>query len=523
MPVTPTYPGVYVEEVPSGVRTIVGVATSITAFVGRAKKGELNSHVRIQSYPDYERKFGGLWSGSPMSYAVNQYFQNGGSNAIIVRVHNSKQDDEKSTIKLGTLTLEASSPGTWGNNLQTVINHETRDSHKEADKQDDKLFNLFVQEVKKGEVLTSEEFMNVSVDKDDERFVTKVLEQQSELVRVKGTLPVKRPDASQQDDKGNYPPTPSEKDGADGDIITDNQIVGDGLESKKQGLWALDDADIFNILCSPPYSYSEDKEVANSTWSKALQYCKKRRAMLIVDPPLAWTKAEHVTKKETGVDKLNLRDENAAVYFPRLKMADPLKDNRLAEYVPCGVVAGIYARTDTQRGVWKAPSGIEATLSGVAELSYKLTDGENGQLNPLGVNCLRNFPVVGNVLWGARTLEGADRLASEWKYVSVRRVALFIEETLYRNLQWVVFEPNDEPLWSQIRLNVGAFMQDLFRQGAFQGMTPRDAYLVKCDRDTTTQNDINKGIVNILVGFAPLKPAEFVIIKLQQLAGQVQT
>ena len=146
---------------------------------------------------------------------------------------------------------------------------------------------------------------------------------------------------------------------------------------------------------------------------------------------------------------------------------------------------------------------------------------ENGRLNPLGLNCLRSFAVTGNVVWGSRTLDGADVLASEWKYIPVRRLALYIEESLYRGSQWVVFEPNDEPLWSQIRLNVGAFMQDLFRQGAFQGQSPREAYFVKCDKDTTTQSDINKGIVNILVGFAPLKPAEFVVIKIQQMAGQI--
>jgi phage tail sheath protein FI len=216
------------------------------------------------------------------------------------------------------------------------------------------------------------------------------------------------------------------------------------------------------------------------------------------------------------------RHKNAAVYFPRLRMSDPLQEGRLAEFAPCGAVAGIMARTDSQRGVWKAPAGVDATLSGVAELTVKLTDGQNGQLNPLGVNCLRAFPVTGRVIWGARTLRGADRFADEWKYVPVRRTALFIEESLFRGTQWVVFEPNDEPLWAQIRLNIGAFMQTLFRQGAFQGRSPREAYLVKCDRETTTQNDINLGIVNILVGFAPLKPAEFVVIKIQQLAGQVE-
>ena len=178
------------------------------------------------------------------------------------------------------------------------------------------------------------------------------------------------------------------------------------------------------------------------------------------------------------------------------------------------------ARTDAARGVWKAPAGLDAGVGGVQELKAKLTDGQNGILNPLGVNVLRTFPAAGTVVWGARTLAGADSLASEWKYIPVRRTALFLEESLYRGTQWVVFEPNDEPLWAQIRLNVGAFMNTLFRQGAFAGTTPREAYFVKCDSETTTQDDVNLGIVNIAVGFAPLKPAEFVVIRIQQLAGQ---
>ena len=172
--------------------------------------------------------------------------------------------------------------------------------------------------------------------------------------------------------------------------------------------------------------------------------------------------------------------------------------------------------------MWRARAAPDAVLRGVSELEYRLTDQENGALNPLAVNCLRTFPIFGTVCWGARTLDGSDQEASEWKYVPVRRLALFLEESLYRGTKWVVFEPNDEPLWAQIRLNIGAFMQNLFRQGAFQGGSPREAYFVKCDKETTTQNDINLGVVNILVGFAPLKPAEFVVIRLQQMAGRVE-
>ena len=252
--------------------------------------------------------------------------------------------------------------------------------------------------------------------------------------------------------------------------------------------------------------------------------------MLLIDSPAAWTAnpATAVATAAAGVNSLrgsvgNDDARNAAAYFPRLRMPDPLNENRLADFAPGGAVAGIIARTDAQRGVWKAPAGLDASFSGVQEFTYTLTDGGNGVLNPLGLNCLRSFPVAGNVVWGARTLAGADLLASEWKYVPVRRTALYLEESLYRGTQWVVFEPNDEPLWAQIRLNVGAFMQNLFLQGAFQGRSPKEAYLVKCDRETTTQNDINLGIVNIVVGFAPLKPAEFVVIQIQQLAGQIQT
>jgi phage tail sheath protein FI len=217
---------------------------------------------------------------------------------------------------------------------------------------------------------------------------------------------------------------------------------------------------------------------------------------------------------------LGVVKENGAAFFPRLRLADPLNNGQLRTFAPSGVVAGVYATTDGTRGVWKAPAGIGATLNGVQNLTYQLNDQENGTLNPLGLNCFRTFPLYGPILWGARTLVGADAMANQWKYVPVRRTALYLEESLFRGTKWVVFEPNDEPLWAAIRLNVGSFMQQLFQKGAFQGKTPDQAYFVKCDGETTTQADIDQGIVNILVGFAPLKPAEFVVIQIEQLTGQ---
>ncbi|MGF1641713.1 MAG: phage tail sheath family protein [Rhodospirillales bacterium] len=286
-----------------------------------------------------------------------------------------------------------------------------------------------------------------------------------------------------------------------------------GSRAEKSGLFALEDVDLFNILCLPGRS-------DGALLGEAIAYAEERRAFMLVDLPDTIDTLPEAQAWLAGNGAL--RHRNVAAYFPRIRAADPLQNNRIRAFPNCGAVAGLYARTDGSRGVWKAPAGTEASLRGVQALDYTLTDPENGVLNPLGLNCLRNFPAFGPVVWGARTLVGSDQLASEWKYIPVRRLALFLEESLYRGTQWVVFEPNDEPLWAQIRLNVGAFMNTLFRQGAFQGRTPQEAYLVKCDRETTTQNDIDRGIVNIVVGFAPLKPAEFVIIRIQQLAGQIQ-
>jgi phage tail sheath protein FI len=502
MPTALTYPGVYIEEVPSGVRTITGVATSITAFVGRALRGEALKPVRIQSFADYERAFGGLWEDSTMSYAVQQYFLNDGVDALIVRV--VPADALGATITLtagaGELVLVSANAGAWGGRLRVSVDHDTRDP------QVDDEFNLVITEldpVKDDVVQFKETFRNLSSLPTSPRFVTSVLAQQSQLVRVDGNVG-ERPDEV-TDAKHPIPPDPQP---ANGGVIDDVGLV--------EGINALDQADLFNLLCIPPITRETD--IDPSTRDAAAAYCAKRRAMFIADPPLAWNT---VAAAETGVNTFMTRSKNAAAYFPRVKVADPLHENRLEEFAPCGMIAGIYARTDNTRGVWKAPAGTDAVMRGVRELSVKMTDLQNGQLNPLGLNGLRTFPVHGQVVWGARTLDGADAQASEWKYIPVRRLALFLEESLYRGTQWVVFEPNDEPLWSQIRLNLGAFMHNLFRQGAFQGSSPREAYFVKCDKETTTQNDINLGIVNIVVGFAPLKPAEFVVIRIQQMAGQL--
>ena len=295
-------------------------------------------------------------------------------------------------------------------------------------------------------------------------------------------------------------------------------LIGDELA--KTGMYALLNVDLFNILCIPVTMRLPDTNAAQVA-TDATALCTQRRAFYLLDPPQQAGNRDTMTGIMSWLDQnATLRSRNAATYFPRPDIADPLNNFQLRATAPSGTIAGIYARTDVARGVWKAPAGIEATLAGVQSLEYRLIDGENGVLNPLAINCLRSFPIYGNICWGARTLNGADQIEDDYKYIPVRRLALFLEESLYRGLKWVVFEPNDEPLWAQIRLNVTGFMQNLFRQGAFQGGSPQQAYFVKCDSQTTTSLDQANGIVNIVVGFAPLKPAEFVIIQIQQIAGQ---
>lgn len=280
------------------------------------------------------------------------------------------------------------------------------------------------------------------------------------------------------------------------------------------------EVDLFNLLILPK-DRSHSNAQTRKLWGPASVFCQSRRAVLLIDPPDDWTSSQTATSASVGVNTLRpgLVKDYSTVFFPRVKLDESGKDVFTG---PSGAMAGIMARIDSTRGVWKAPAGTEADIRGITGLEYKFSDGENGVLNPKAVNTLRVFP-DGIVSWGARTMDGDDSFGSEYKYIPIRRVALFIEESLYRGLQWVVFEPNAEPLWAQIRLNVGAFMNNLFRQGAFQGQTPTDAYFVKCDSSTTTQNDQDLGIVNIVVGFAPLKPAEFVVLTLQQMAGQIQT
>ncbi|MEX0348071.1 MAG: phage tail sheath family protein [Paracoccaceae bacterium] len=762
MPVSVSYPGVYIQEVPSGARAIAGVPTAIGAFVGYTARGPVNEARQIFSYADFERLFGGLHVDSDLSYAVQQFFLNGGGTCWIVRVAENAAAATVSLETAGgvvTLTAEASSEGVWGNALLLLVDYDTADPVNS--------FNLTVNEMgeRNGRLVAirTETHRNLSTNDRAATYAVDTVNAASDLIELSdanlagalagtstSSLTLGDPDvagltedtrrmnvsvdggpsteirlfegandlatvddlaqriqdrvndidgvagftcsnsagvltcesgapgrrssvairnAASQNvaallglgvvnggrevagaretrpaasgsvgdripdfsalviplnaavtvnltalDAAGSPagpvintlthqlnPVPTSMgearaqiqaalaaspepafSGAVVDVVDDTLFIRPGTETPglafafagagaallgltggaaapddtfelniaayqpgvgqssaaqvagiggsdgippstgnfytgsraaKTGMYALEDADLFNIFTIPGYS-----DVA--VLAEAITYCEERRAMIIVDiDPNVDTLDEARDWVNAGANS-SLKSNNSAAYFPRIRLADPLQNGRLRSFPNSGLMAGLWARTDGARGVWKAPAGIEAGLRGVQALDYVLSDPENGVLNPLGLNCLRTFPVYGTVSWGARTLVGADARTSEWKYIPVRRTALFIEESLYRGTQFAVFEPNDEPLWAQIRLAVGSFMNNMFRQGAFQGAKPSDAYFVRCDATTTTQADIDLGIVNVQVGFAPLKPAEFVIISIQQIAGQ---
>src|SRR5258708_4919268 len=487
MPIQPTYPGVYIEELPSGVHTITGVATSITAFVGSAPRGPVNSPITVTSYAEFERTFGSLSLSSTLGYAVQDFYMNGGSTAIIVRLFSPDTDKKgnpitRTKLSVAGLTLEAASEGAWGNHLVVTIDHNVTPDHLDPNGKPDgtydpnatEVFNLTAKEIVGSQTARIEVFPNLTIA-DGPRRIDKVLTAGSQLVNWDSDQPLPSANAVTAAAAAMQPIIPLQnallqaQKGKDPNAIkaaqqalkqglttlnqqtittnaTDGQALGaldftpqpDG-RANKQGIYALEKADLFNILCIPPYLSMTD--VDTSLLADCASYCAERRAMLLVDAPSDWISTSAAVM---GVQDITLTigselGKNAAIFFPRLLKANILHDNQIETFVSSGAVAGIFARTDAERGVWKAPAGTEASIAGIAGLSVPLTDVENGELTPLGINCIPIFPATGGVVWGARTLQGDDGLASEWKYIPVRRTALFIEESLYRGLQWVVF------------------------------------------------------------------------------------
>lgn len=635
MPVQTTYPGVYVEERPSGAHAIAGVSTSTTAFVGAAAKGPADFPVRIFSFSDYVRSFGlPLDEAQPMGHAVQHYFSNGGSQAIVVRVVGAGALAASSTLKetlpAGTdvLTLTAKGKGIWANaggGVGVEVSASRTGTANDAD-----LFNLTVRyrtldAASNTPVVAAEEsYLNLSMSPKSPRYVLSTVSASRLVVpshpaplvsAVKGTsvgagailapLSVKaashtlrvsvdfgpavdlvlfpaetadtdhtRPEVVDAlnaaltaaglaatashasgvltiesstaglDSAITVTPAPSgdiSKDlqlgrawggaevsgaaalrpattpapvglagGSDGSAVTPNDIV----PPADTGIYALGSLLFprFNLLCLPGMTSADDAQLGS-----AMAYCKEERAFLVVDSPIGG-----FASIPPNLGSLPALGEHGAIYYPRLRATQPLPGgaSKTLDLPACGAVAGVMARIDASRGVWKAPAGREAGIVGVGSLTQPTDDNLSGQLNPKGVNVLRAFPGAGIVVWGARTLKGDDTASSEFKYVPVRRTTDYIASSLYLGTQFAVFEPNDPDLWAQLRFAVSNFLRGLFRQGAFQQSPKRtesDSFFVICDETVNPQPEIDLGRVNVLVGFAPLKPAEFVVITITQI------
>jgi hypothetical protein len=298
--------------------------------------------------------------------------------------------------------------------------------------------------------------------------------------------------------------------GTDGAPIGTAEVTAPDNRTTRTGLYALDKADLFNLLCIPPYAPDADLDVAND-WKPAADYCRERRAFLIIDAPAAWT-VDSAAENVKAFRAVAQRD--GALYFPRVLAPDPFDAGKPGTYAPCGAVAGVMSRVDAASGVWKAPAN--ETLRGVNGPSLNVNSSAQSRLDPLGINCLRDFPDRGFRIWGARTLDNSQ---PEWKYVNVRRFFLYIEQSIDRGTQWVVFEPNDESTWQRVRQAINTFLYGLWRAGALMGTKPDQAFFVKCDRTTMTPDDIQNGRLVAVIGLAIVRPAEFVILKFSQKAG----
>jgi phage tail sheath protein FI len=513
------HPGVYVSEVPSGARSIEGAPTSTTIFVGETERGPLEA-TKIKSLSDYERLFGGYFRvrepASPSDepsrvltrYAIDGYYQNGGSTAYVVRAMDEGDPAARDDVV-------ASSPGIWGNSVSVAF--------LAASGPDPEPFRIEVvyESPENGERRLVETWDRLSTDPNDENYVVDILKRSAYIRWSEEAVP---PVAPTLDEFGSPPSTsPEESDFVDGAVALSGGAGGGGaLTAAEYGailaerLAGVDDAALLVAACDVLLADSEDEyEQVVDQFIGFAEGRPRQDLFFVGDLPRQEGEAPTDATEATVTAKDGLTSSNfAGMYWPHVVVGDivGIGRNPTITLPPAGYVAGLFARTDGRRGVWKAPAGTEATLAGTIALEHQLTDSHSDELNPKGVNALRQIPGAGRVVWGARTMQPS----SEWRYVPVRRTAIFLRTSIYNGIQWAVFEPNDEPLWATLRASIGGFMETQFRNGAFAGGTRDDAYFVKVDAETTTEIDQAAGIVNILVGFAPLRPAEFVVVKLSQ-------
>ncbi len=527
------HPGVYVREIPGGARSIEGVPTGTAIFVGETERGPIGP-TKINGRSQYKRIFGGylrVRDGGPpptttrllMPYAMDGYFSNGGTSAYVLRA----MDGVPTAADFqdgGNAIIQASSPGIWANGAVQLTLTDSSDG-------DANRFRIVVFYTAPGTpgATLEEDWDRLSIASNDTSYVVDVL-RRSRFIRWNGqpaAIPTLTAVADPTEANLLTAATPMANGVGGGGVLSANPGYTDLLTNR---LAEIDDAALLvaasDRMLPPDFNTSDNdfvlfendfiNYVRNGRPEKNDLFFVGNLPRLTADPTVAVTAAVNHARANT-VTGTAPSDYNA-VYWPWIERSDPVGagQNPTITIPPSGYVAGLYARTDARRGVWKAPAGTEVQIGEIRGLDFNVLDRDQDNLNPQGINALRTIPGSGMVVWGART-----RLVnSEYRYVSVRRTAMFLRKSIFNGIQWAVFEPNDEPLWQSLRNTIRAFMETQFRNGAFAGATSNEAYFVKVDAETTTPDDQAAGIVNIQVGFAPLRPAEFVVVTLQQMAGQ---
>jgi phage tail sheath protein FI len=485
-------------EQPGSIRVIARAATSIAAFIGRALKGPVNEPVPIRSFADYTRVFGGLWQPSTLSYAVEQFFENGGRCAVIVRVVNGARPP--------TLTLPTSS----GKLVLRGVGAGSREflrasvDYDAIETKDHDHFNLVVQRVRTAgseQIEDQEIFRRLSVTPGADRFIADAL-LESRLVRVQGSVPMERPARTPPAATGaviGY--TPSNPDGDDGGPITDYDIIGSA--QAKTGIFALEAAPDINLLCVPPLT--RDHDVGLSTLLVAGRFCRERRAMLIVDPPSSWASSAAALD---GMRHWPFRSEDAAMFFPRIIAFDRLR-GRFEMFAPCGVAAGMIARCDESWPVWAAAEGDDAILRPGLRPAWAVSLSDRARLINAGINLLQSVRIAPKFAASPRTLASGAAAVSDWRYLSARRLALFVMTSIERGTRWMLFERNVEATWILARAQVEAFLESLYAEGAFVGRTGEEGYFVVCDERINNEEIRRAGKINLAFGFAASKPGEY--------------
>ena len=504
----PTYlsPGVYVEEVEAGSRPIEGVGTAVAAFVGLAEKGDANTPSLITNWSQFTRTFGGFVEGSYLAHAVYGYFMNGGGACYVVRVGaNGAAPPARGELAAGgdpkniAFRFTSKLPGGEGNNI-TV---EVADPGEGTPPEDKESFRLIVKRDGKIE----EDFKPVSVKKGKNHVVT-VVNTQSKLIQIEEVIPggaIDRPAKGAVSLGGGGVKAPVR--------LQPDDYVGDS--SDRTGFGGLEAIDPITMVCVPDLMAAYQGDMIDLDGVQAVQLAMIAHCELmgdrvaILDPPPNLN-AQQV--REWRVDKARYDSKYAALYWPWVKVMDPLT-GRVIPVPPSGHLAGIWGRNDDTRGVHKAPAN--EVVRGALDPEIQITSKEQELLNPNGINCIRAFPGRGIRVWGARTLSSDPA----WRYLNIRRLFNYLEESILIGTQWAVFEPNDHALWAKMRRTIGAFLVNEWRKGALFGTTPDEAFFVMCDDETNTAESIDAGQVICQIGVAPVKPAEFVIFRLSQFSG----